>query len=63
MLRLHADDRVVWERELSVVKPSEMIVAEISWKKIGSARAMAFSVAPAPHGHEGEREPATEAAA
>jgi NADPH-dependent 2,4-dienoyl-CoA reductase/sulfur reductase-like enzyme len=63
VLQLHADDRVVWERELSVVKPSEMIVAEISWKKIGSARTMAFSAAPAPDGHEGEREPATEAAA
>ena len=46
-----------------VVKPSEMIVAEISWKKIGSARAMAFSAAPAPDGRQGEGEPATEAAA
>jgi NADPH-dependent 2,4-dienoyl-CoA reductase/sulfur reductase-like enzyme len=58
VLQLHADDRIVWERVLSIVKPSEMIVAEILWKKIGSARELAFSLAPAPEDYEatGERE-------
>ena len=48
VLRLHADDRVVWEREQEVVKPSEMIVADIPWEKIGAARAISFTVAPVP---------------
>jgi len=62
-LRLHADDQVVWERQLRVVKPSEMIVAEVAEKKIGSAETIAFTVAPAPEGCGSEGEPATEAAA
>lgn len=48
ILRLHADGNVVWERKLRVVKPSEMIVAEISWKKLGSSDVLEFTVVPAP---------------
>ena len=47
VLRLHADDRVVWERDQEVVKPSEMMVADIPWEKIGSAKEIRFTVAPA----------------
>jgi len=63
VLRLHADGHVVWEGKHRVVKPSEMIVADVLWKNIGSAREMAFTVAPAPDEREGRDEPATEAAA
>ena len=48
VLRLHADDHVVWEVKHRVVKPSEMIVADVLGKNIGSAREIAFTVAPAP---------------
>ncbi|MGD1037810.1 MAG: FAD-dependent oxidoreductase [Roseiarcus sp.] len=63
VLRLHADDRVVWECNHRVVKPSEMIVADVLWKKIGSTKEIAFTVAPAPEGYAGKDEPATEVAA
>jgi NADPH-dependent 2,4-dienoyl-CoA reductase/sulfur reductase-like enzyme len=63
VLRLHADDRVVWECQHRVVKPSEMIVADVPWKAIGSAQEIVFTVAPAPDERAGRDEPATEAAA
>ena len=49
VLQLHADGRVVWESNHPVVKPSEMIVADIPWKKIGSSREIKFTVAPVPN--------------
>jgi len=63
VLRLYADGEAVWERALRVVKPSEMIVAEIPWSKIAAAKRIEFTVAPAPDGYLGQDEPATEAAA
>ncbi len=60
VLRLHADGHVVWERKARVVKPSETIVADISWKKIGAAQALTFSVTPAPDDSEDEDEAAAE---
>ena len=62
VLRLHADDRVVWECEHRVVKPSEMIVADVLWKNIGSAQEIAFTVTPAPDVGDGKIEPAAEMA-
>jgi NADPH-dependent 2,4-dienoyl-CoA reductase/sulfur reductase-like enzyme len=62
VLQLHADDRVVWECQHRVVKPSEMIVADVLWKNIGSAQELAFTVAPAPDVSEGKIEPAAEMA-
>jgi hypothetical protein len=62
VLRLQADDRVVWECQHRVVKPSEMIVADVLWKTIGSAQELAFTVAPAPDVSEGKIEPAAEMA-
>ena len=62
VLRLHGDHCVVWECQHRVVKPSEMIVADVLWKNIGSAQEMAFTVAPAPDIGEGEIEPAAEMA-
>jgi NADPH-dependent 2,4-dienoyl-CoA reductase/sulfur reductase-like enzyme len=62
LLQLFADGELVWERRLRVVKPSEMVVADISWKKIGDAKALRFVVAPAPdlpaEDDETEEEPA-----
>ncbi len=46
MLRLRTDDRVAWERYYEAVKPSEMIVADVPWEKIGPARKITFTVAP-----------------
>ena len=63
VLRLHADDRVVWESEHEVVKPSEMIVADIPWEKIGSAREIKFTVAPAQEQREHKEELAAEGTA
>jgi hypothetical protein len=40
-----------------------MIVADVLWKKIGSTKEIAFTVAPAPEGYAGKDEPATEVAA
>jgi NADPH-dependent 2,4-dienoyl-CoA reductase/sulfur reductase-like enzyme len=63
VLRLHADDRVVWDSEHEVVKPSEMIVADIPWEKIGSAREIKFTVAPVQEEHEHKDELAAEGTA
>jgi hypothetical protein len=63
ILQLHADGEVVWERALRVVKPSEMIVAEIAWAKIGAAKRIEFAIAPAPDGYIGQDEPTAEAMA
>ncbi len=46
VLRVYADDQVIWDTEYEVVKPSEMIVADIPWEKIGAAREVKFTVAP-----------------
>ena len=56
VLRLSANGHLVWQCRHRVVKPSETIVADISWKKIGTAQALTFTVAPAPDGSEGEGE-------
>ena len=63
MVCLHADDRVVWEKYYEVVKPSEMIVADIPWEKIGTAREITFTVAPVLDEGEHEDEPAAEGTA
>ncbi len=60
MLRLHTDDRVAWERYYEAVKPSEMIVADVPWEKIGAAREIRFTVAPVLEEHGAEDEPAAE---
>jgi hypothetical protein len=62
VLRLLAGDRVVWECQHRVVKPSEMIIADVLWKNIGSAQDLAFTVAPARDVGEGKIEPAAEMA-
>jgi thioredoxin reductase len=62
ILQFRADGRVVWESHHPVVKPSEMIVADIPWKKIGAAREVSFSVTPAPTESEHTDEPAMGAA-
>jgi hypothetical protein len=62
-LRLHTDDRVVWEKYCEVVKPSEMIVVDIPWEKIGSAREIRFTVAPVLEEREQKDEPAAEGTA
>ena len=53
-LKLHSGHRTVWERDLKAVKPSEMIVAEILWKKIGAAKDITMSIEPVPEGRESE---------
>ncbi len=63
VLRVHADDRVVWDSEHEVVKPSEMIIADIPWEKIGSAREIKFTVAPVQEEHERKDELAAEGTA
>ena len=60
ILKLHAGHRLLWERDLKVVKPSEMIVAEILWRKIGAAEDITFSLEPAPADHVGASEPELE---
>lgn len=62
VVQLHADDRVAWESNHPVVKPSEMIVADIPWKKIGAAQKISFSVVPAPDEGEHQDAPAAEEA-
>ncbi len=60
VLQLHAGGQIVWESNHPVVKPSEMMVADIPWKKIGAAREISFSVAPAPDDSEHQDEPQAE---
>ena len=62
-LRLLTDDGVVWEKYCEVVKPSEMIVADIPWEKIGSAREITFTVAPVTEEPQHRDEPAAEGTA
>ena len=62
VLRLHANDRVVWECQHRVVKPSEMIIADVLWKNIGSGQELAFTVSPAPDVGGGKIEPVAEMA-
>lgn len=62
VLQLLADGRVVWESNHPVVKPSEMIVADIPWKKIGSSREIRFAVVPAPDDAGHQNAPAAEEA-
>lgn len=54
VVRLHADGKPVWESSHPVVKPSEMIVCDIPWKKIGTAQNISFTVEPAPEEPEGQ---------
>lgn len=63
VLRCHADGRVVWDTECEVVKPSEMIIADIPWGKIGAAREIGFTVTPAPDEGGHKDEPVAEATA
>ena len=60
LLQLRADGELVWESSHPVVKPSEMIVADIPWKKIGAAREVSFSVVTVPEETENENQPAAE---
>ncbi|MBU1176345.1 MAG: NAD(P)/FAD-dependent oxidoreductase [Alphaproteobacteria bacterium] len=62
VVQLHADGQIVWESNHPVVKPSEMIVADIPWKKIGAAREISFTVAPAPEEPESRDAPQAEEA-
>ncbi len=55
ILQLHSGNRLLWTRELKVVKPSEMIVAEILWRKIGAATDLSFSLELAPEDESVER--------
>lgn len=61
VLRLHADDRVIWDSDCEVVKPSEMIVADIPWAKIGPARELKFTVVPTQAEREHKQQLAAEA--
>ena len=45
---------VVWERKLKVVKPSEMIVADIPIRSIGAATSLEFAIVPAPETAPGD---------
>ena len=47
---------LAFERKLRVVKPSEMIVADIPVRKIGDAVTLEFRVLPAPEKIEAEDE-------
>ncbi len=62
VLRLHIDGEIVWESNHPVVKPSEMIVADIPWKKIDAAREIRFSVVPLPDDCVNEDQPVAEVA-
>ncbi len=57
IVRLLADGKPVWESNHPVVKPSEMIVADIPWKKIGAAKNISFTVEPAPEEPENQDAP------
>ena len=48
LLQFWADGVLAFERKLRVVKPSEMIVADIPVRKIGDAASLEFRVVPAP---------------
>ena len=48
LLQFWADGALAFERKLRVVKPSEMIVADIPVRKIGDAATLEFRVVPAP---------------
>lgn len=48
LLQFWADGELAFERKLRVVKPSEMIVADIPVRKIGDAAKLEFRVVPAP---------------
>lgn len=48
LLQFWADGVLAFERKLRVVKPSEMIVADIPVRKIGDAATLEFRVVPAP---------------
>ncbi|MDR3516306.1 MAG: FAD-dependent oxidoreductase [Azospirillaceae bacterium] len=48
ILALHADDNVVWQRRLRVVKPSEMVVADIQVATLfQGAENLTFTISPA----------------
>ena len=63
VLRAYADDRLIWDTEYEVVKPSEMIVADIPWEKIGAAREVRFTVAPVTQESQPQGGPVAEATA
>jgi NADPH-dependent 2,4-dienoyl-CoA reductase/sulfur reductase-like enzyme len=48
ILQVFADGERVFERKLRVVKPSEMIVADVPLKLIGTAAQLAFAIVAAP---------------
>ncbi len=54
LLQFWADGVLAFERKLRVVKPSEMIVADIPVRKIGDAQTLEFRVVPAPEKIEAE---------
>ena len=56
LLQFWADGVLAFERKLRVVKPSEMIVADIPVRKIGDAQRLEFRVVPAPEKAETEDE-------
>ncbi|WP_084798585.1 NAD(P)/FAD-dependent oxidoreductase [Pleomorphomonas koreensis] len=61
LLQLYADGELAFERKLRIVKPSEMIVADIPVRKIGAATKLEFRLAPAPGKAETEEEIGEEA--
>ncbi|MBS1181716.1 MAG: FAD-dependent pyridine nucleotide-disulfide oxidoreductase [Proteobacteria bacterium] len=56
LLQFWADGALAFERKLRVVKPSEMIVADIPVRKIGDAATLEFRVLPAPEKIDAEDE-------
>ncbi len=52
LLQFWVDGALAFERKLRVVKPSEMIVADIPVRKIGDAASLEFRVVPAPEKNE-----------
>ncbi|PKR90311.1 pyridine nucleotide-disulfide oxidoreductase [Pleomorphomonas diazotrophica] len=56
LLQFWADGVLAFERKLRVVKPSEMIVADIPVRKIGDAATLEFRVLPAPEKIEADDE-------
>jgi NADPH-dependent 2,4-dienoyl-CoA reductase/sulfur reductase-like enzyme len=55
VIQLRADGEVVWDRKLKVVKPSEMIVADIPVSLLyGDVQHLEFSIEPLPEGADDE---------
>lgn len=54
VLQLRADGELVFERKLRIVKPSEMIVADIPIRSIGAATSLEFAIVPAPETAPGD---------